>query len=89
LAANRVDTDRTCVLSDERLHSTRGILIVVPMTSRERPWPTRIRLAADSYAVAEQPITMPSDRVARVVRSAYNTTPVVKVVHRLIDPSSG
>lgn len=72
------------VLSDERLHRTRRIAIVVPMTTRARPWPTRVTLADGSYAIAEQPITMSLDRITEVKHTGYDTAPVVAVIHRLI-----
>jgi mRNA-degrading endonuclease toxin of MazEF toxin-antitoxin module len=72
------------VLSDERLHATRRILVVVPMTSRPWPWPTRIELGPGSYAIGEQPLTMSIGRVTKVDRTGYDTAPVVAVIRRLI-----
>lgn len=72
------------VLSDARLHRMRGIAIVVPMTSRARPWPTRVQLGEGSYAIAEQPLTMSIDRVTRVEHTGYDTASVVRVINRLI-----
>jgi mRNA interferase MazF len=74
-------------LSDERLHAARRIVIAVPLTSRERPWPTRVRLAAGSYAVAEQPLTMSVNRIAKVERTGHDTTAAVQVINRLIAPA--
>jgi hypothetical protein len=41
-------------------------------------------LEADSYAVAEQPLTMSLGRVTRVEHKAYDTAAVVRVIQRLI-----
>jgi mRNA interferase MazF len=72
------------VLSDERLHHSRRIVIVVPMTTKARPWPTRIALTDGSYAIAEQPITMSMDRITRVDHAGHDTRPVVAIIRRLI-----
>lgn len=72
------------VLSDERLHRTRRIAIVVPMTTKPRPWPTRITLSDGSFAIAEQPITISLDRITKIEHAGHDTAPVVAVIHRLI-----
>ncbi|MDR0481659.1 MAG: type II toxin-antitoxin system PemK/MazF family toxin [Cellulomonadaceae bacterium] len=73
------------VLSDERLHRTRGIVIAVPMTSKARPWPTRIPVGPNSFAISEQPRTLSLDRITKVEHTGFDTTGVVAVIRRLID----
>jgi len=55
------------------------------MTTKYRPWPTRIALPDGfSYAIAEQPITISMDRIIEVQNTGYDTTEVVKIINRLI-----
>ncbi|MGL5857380.1 MAG: type II toxin-antitoxin system PemK/MazF family toxin [Angustibacter sp.] len=72
------------VLSDERLATTMGLVIVVPMTSAHRPWATRVELAPDSYAIGEQPRTASTSRITRIDRRSLDVGPVVRVVTTLI-----
>lgn len=72
------------VLSDERFHRARELVIAVPMTSKHRPWPTRIEIAPGSYAMAEQPRTFSVDRVTKVQPYGYDTERVVRIINRLI-----
>ena len=72
------------VLSDERLARRLGLVIVVPMTSAYRPWATRVRLAADSYAIGEQPRTFSVTRITRVEHAGYDVTGVVEVIPNLV-----
>lgn len=72
------------VLSDARLHRTRGLVIVVPMTSKAHPFPTHVTLAEGSYAIAEQPKTMSVERVTKIEHAGHDTASVVKIINRLI-----
>lgn len=72
------------VLSDERFHDRREILLGVPMTSRERPWPTRVQLDAESWAIAEQPTTLSIDRVQKVEATGHDVTKVRDVIGYLM-----
>ena len=72
------------VLSDEDLHRSRRIAIVVPLTTRARPWPTRVELSKGSYAVGEQPFTMALERITKVEHTGYDTARVVAIINRLI-----
>jgi mRNA interferase MazF len=54
------------VLSDERFHQRREIVIAVPMTTAEKPWPTRVPMGTGSWAIAEQPTTVSIHRITRV-----------------------
>ena len=72
------------VLSDERLARTMGLVIVVPMTSIERPWATRVRLADGSFAIGEQPRTVSVSRITRIDRRGLDVEPVVAVINHLI-----
>lgn len=72
------------VLSDEALHRTRNIAIVVPLTTTNRAWPTRVKLPDGSYAIGEQPITMSLNRITKVEHKGYDTRPVVNVINNPI-----
>lgn len=72
------------VLSDARMARAMGVVIVVPMTSAERRWATRVRLAEGSYAIGEQPRTASVDRITRIEHTGYDVAPVVAVIGRLI-----
>ena len=72
------------VLSDARLAERLGLVIVVPMTSRSRPWATRVELAPGSWAIGEQPRTLAVERITRHDAAAYDTAPVVAVIARLL-----
>jgi mRNA interferase MazF len=72
------------VLSDERLHRSRAIAIVVPLTTSQRPWPTRVAIAPGSFAICEQPITIAVERITQIEHSGYDTAPVVAIIDRLI-----
>ena len=72
------------VLSDERLAQRMGLLIVVPMTTAQRNWATRVALADGSYAIGEQPRTVSVSRVTRVDRIGHNVAEVVHVVQTLL-----
>lgn len=72
------------VLSDERFHSRRQLVLAVPMTSRERPWPTRVQLDASSWAIAEQPTTLSIDRVEKVEPTGHDVTPVRTMIGYLM-----
>jgi len=71
-------------LSDERLASRMGLAIVVPMTSVERPWGTRVKLADGFFAIGEQPRTVSVSRITRIERRGFDVQPVVKVINSLI-----
>lgn len=72
------------VISDERMARSMGLVIVVPMTSAERPWATRVTLSEGSHAICEQPRTASVTRITKVDRRGYDVTPVVAVIGRLI-----
>ncbi|MGL5826106.1 MAG: type II toxin-antitoxin system PemK/MazF family toxin [Nocardioides sp.] len=72
------------VLSNKRLASSMGLVIVVPMTSADRRWATRVKLAEGSYAIGEQPRTASVSRITRVDRAAFDVAPVVRVIAMLI-----
>lgn len=72
------------VLSDERFHDARKLVLAVPMTSRQRPWPTRVTMAVDSWAIAEQPTTLSIDRVTKVDRTGHDVTAVRDLIGYLM-----
>ena len=75
------------VLSNARQHRAMRLAIVVPLTSTDKPWPTRVQVAAGSYAICEQPRTVSLERVTRHDATGHDTTAVAAVIHTLIDPS--
>ncbi|ROS73605.1 type II toxin-antitoxin system PemK/MazF family toxin [Cellulomonas sp. PhB143] len=72
------------VLSEERFHRSRGLLLVVPMTSRRRDLPTWVELGPESFAIAEQPKTMSAKRVTRVDRAGHDVREVARLVAYLV-----
>jgi mRNA interferase MazF len=72
------------VLSDDRLHRARQVVIAVPMTSKPHPIPTHVELAPGAYAICEQPKTFSVRRVTKVDRRSYDVSRVRAVVVRLI-----
>jgi mRNA interferase MazF len=72
------------VLSEPRFHRSSGLVIAVPMTTRERPWPTRVRLGPTSFAIGEQPRTFAISRITRVDPTGYDVSAVRAVINRLI-----
>jgi mRNA interferase MazF len=75
------------VLSSTRQHRAMRLAIVVPMTSADKPWPTRVEVVTGSYAICEQPRTVSLDRVTRHDSTGYDTTAVAAVIRTLIDPA--
>ncbi len=72
------------VLSDDRLHRARQVVIAVPMTSKPHPIPTHVELAPGSYAICEQPKTFSVRRVTQVDHHGHDVTRVRAIVVRLI-----
>ncbi|WP_274994786.1 type II toxin-antitoxin system PemK/MazF family toxin [Promicromonospora iranensis] len=75
------------VLSNTRQHRAMRLAIVVPMTSTDKSWPTRVEVAPGSYAICEQPRTVSLERVTRHDPTGHDTTAVAAILHTLIDPS--
>ncbi len=73
------------VISDQRLARTMGLVIAVPMTSSYRPWATRIKISAGSYAISEQPRTFSVQRITRIEQTGHDVAPVVAVIANLIN----
>lgn len=74
------------VLSDQRLAEATGLVIGVPLTSKQRPWATRVEVAPGSYAIGEQVRTFSLERITRIDAAGHDTTRVVEVIDRLIAP---
>jgi mRNA interferase MazF len=72
------------VLSDERLHSARRIVIAVPMTSQAHRLPTHFQIAPGSYVLCEQPKSFSVRRVTKVEPHGYDIAPVRAIINRLI-----
>jgi len=72
------------VLSDDRLHSARGIVIAVPMTSQPHPIPTHHEIAPGSYVLCEQPKSFSDRRITKVEARGYDVAPVRAILDRLI-----
>lgn len=72
------------VLSDDRLHRTRRIVIALPMTSKPHPIPTHHEIADGSFVICEQPRSLSLDRITKVDPTRYDTTTVVRILNRLI-----
>jgi len=72
------------VLSDDRLHSARGIVIAVPMTTKPHPIPTHYQIAPGSYVLCEQPKSFSERRITKVEPTAYDVTQVRSIINRLI-----
>ena len=72
------------VLSDDRLHRSRGIVIAVPMTSKPHPIPTHHEITPGSFVICEQPRSLSIERVTKVDHTGYDTTTVVRILGRLI-----
>jgi mRNA interferase MazF len=62
------------VLSEQRMHAARGMVICVPMTTRARHTPTQHELAPGSYAICDQPKSIAVDRITRVTRTGYDVS---------------
>jgi mRNA interferase MazF len=75
------------VLSDARQHRSMRLAIVVPLTSADKPWPTRVEVAPKSYAICEQPRTVSLERVTRHDPTGHDTTEVAAIIRTLISPS--
>ena len=56
----------------------------VPLTTRRRPWPTRVELAPGSYAIAEQIVTLSLDRITKVEHTGHDTAAVVRIINRIL-----
>jgi mRNA interferase MazF len=72
------------VLSDERLHAARRMVIAVPMTTKPHPIPTHLEIAPGSYALCEQPKSFSMRRISKIEAKGYDVAPVCAVVNRLI-----
>jgi mRNA interferase MazF len=72
------------VLSDERLHNSRFIVIAVPMTSKPHPIPTHHQLAPGSWALCEQPKSFSTRRITKVEATGHDVAPVRAIINRLI-----
>ena len=72
------------VLSDRRFHKTSSLVIVVPLTTVDKSWPTRVKVAEGSWAVCEQPRTLSVERVTRVEHRNLATTHVQRIVSYLM-----
>lgn len=75
------------VLSNARQHRSMRLAIVVPLTSADKPWPTRVEVAPKSYAICEQPRTVSLERVTRHDPTGHDTSAVAAIIHTLIDPT--
>jgi mRNA interferase MazF len=72
------------VLSDERFHDRRQLVLAVPMTSKKRPWPTRVQIADKSWAIAEQPTTLSIARVQKIEPTGHDVTQVRAMIGYLM-----
>jgi mRNA-degrading endonuclease toxin of MazEF toxin-antitoxin module len=72
------------VLSDDRLHSARQIIIALPMTSKAHPIPTHYQIAPTSFVLCEQPKSFSTRRVTKVEHKAYDIAPVRNILNLLI-----
>ncbi|MCL2090215.1 MAG: type II toxin-antitoxin system PemK/MazF family toxin [Micrococcales bacterium] len=68
------------VLSDDRFHSRRQVVIAVPMTTTHKPWPTRVPVGTGSWAIAEQPTTVSVQRITKVEATGHDVTAVRDLV---------
>ncbi|GGM09404.1 type II toxin-antitoxin system PemK/MazF family toxin [Promicromonospora citrea] len=75
------------VLSSARQHRAMRLAIVVPLTSADKPWPTRVEVTPGSYAICEQPRTVSLERVTRHDSTRHDTAAVAAIVRTLIDPT--
>ncbi|MBO0843647.1 MAG: type II toxin-antitoxin system PemK/MazF family toxin [Nocardioides sp.] len=72
------------VLSDDRFHARQQVVLAVPMTTRRKPWPTRVPMGSGSWAMAEQPTTVSIARVTRVDPTAHDVTKVREIIGYLM-----
>ena len=72
------------VLSDDRLHKARGIVIAVPLTSKAHPIPTHYEIAPGSFVLCEQPKSFSDRRITKVEPTGYDVAPVRAILNRLI-----
>jgi len=72
------------VISDDRLHRTRAIVIALPMTSKPHPIPTHYEIAPGSFVICEQPRSLALSRVTKVEQTRYDTAVVVRILGRLV-----
>ena len=72
------------VLSDERFHQAREVVIAVPMTTTHKPWPTRVPVGTGSWAIAEQPTTVSVRRITKVEPTGHDVTEVRELIAYLM-----
>jgi mRNA interferase MazF len=72
------------VLSDERFHQRREVVIAVPMTTTFKQWPTRVPLGQGSWAIAEQPTTVSVQRITKVDPVGHDVSAVREIIHYLM-----
>lgn len=59
------------VLTEERFHLLRRMAIVVPMTTVNKGWPTRVPIGDESFAICEQPRSISLERVAKIEATRF------------------
>ena len=72
------------VMSDQRLHDARQIVIALPMTSKAHPIPSHYEIAPGSYVLCEQPKSFSIRRVTKVDSKGYDVAPVRAILDRLM-----
>jgi mRNA interferase MazF len=72
------------VLSDDRLHSRRQVVIAVPLTTTRKPWPTRVAMGPGSWASAEQPTTVSVQRITKVDPTGHDVSAVRDLIAYLM-----
>jgi len=72
------------VLSEERLHQSREIVIAVPLTTKAHPIPTHYQIEPGQFALCEQPKSFSTRRVTKVEQRGYDVAPLRKIIDLLI-----
>lgn len=82
-----IQKTRPCVIiSPNEMNQNIQTLIIAPMTSKSREYPTRLKLSDESFVVLDQIKTIDKQRVIKQLDklNAKNITELKKIIHIML-----
>ncbi|MBN2722160.1 MAG: type II toxin-antitoxin system PemK/MazF family toxin [Campylobacterales bacterium] len=82
-----IQKTRPCVIiSPDEMNHNIQTLIIAPMTSKSREYPTRLKLTDESFVVLDQIKTIDKQRVIKKLDklTAKNITELKKIIHIML-----
>jgi len=82
-----IQKTRPCVIiSPDEMNHNIQTLIIAPMTSKSREYPTRLKLSDESFVVLDQIKTIDKQRVIKQLDklNAKNITELKKIIHIML-----